>query len=91
MKKDLLLVGSIPCNTVEEVFRTWGVTFAAHLEYMPDGEVGDRLHWIDGQAYRTFNGHPNIETLKRPHPTTASSGGSHATSRTNGSSRSNPA
>lgn len=68
MKKDLLLVGSIPCNTVEEVFRTWGVTFAAHLEYMPDGEVGDRLHWIDGQAYRTFNGHPNIETLKRPAP-----------------------
>jgi hypothetical protein len=68
MKKDLLLLGSIPCNTVEEVFRTWGVTFAAHLECMPDGEVGDRLHWIDGQAYRTFNGHPNIETLKRPAP-----------------------
>ncbi|HTW86603.1 MAG TPA: hypothetical protein VMD75_01235 [Candidatus Binataceae bacterium] len=68
MAKDLLLVGSIPCNTVEEVFRTWGKTFAPHLKYLPDGEVGDRLHWIDGQAYRTFNGHPQIETVKRPEP-----------------------
>jgi len=68
MAKDLLLVGSIPCNTVEEVFRTWGKTFASHLMCMPDGEVGDRLHWIDGQAYRTFNGHPQIETVKRPAP-----------------------
>ncbi|MGH7907506.1 MAG: hypothetical protein ACREP6_12860 [Candidatus Binataceae bacterium] len=68
MAKDLLLVGSIPCPTVEEVFRSWGHTFGPHLNYMPDGEVGERLHWIDGQAYRTFNGHPEIETLKRPAP-----------------------
>jgi len=68
MSKNLLLVGSIPCETVEEVFRTWGATFAPHLEYMPDGEVGDRLHWIDGQAYRVFNGHPEIKTVKRPAP-----------------------
>ena len=68
MSKDLLLVGSIPCETVEEVFTIWGKTFGPSLKYMPDGEVGDRLHWIDGQAFRVFNGHPNIETLKRPSP-----------------------
>lgn len=66
MQKNLLLIGSIPCDTVEEVFRTWGGTFGAHLKYLPDGEVGDRLHWIDGQAFHVFNGHPDIETLKRP-------------------------
>lgn len=68
MTKDLLLVGSIPCDTVEAVFREWGGRFGAHLKYLPDGEVGDRLHWIDGQAYRVFNGHPEIETVKRPAP-----------------------
>lgn len=68
MEKSLLLVGSIPCDTVEEVFRTWGATFGESLKYLPDGEVGDRLHWIDGQAFRVFNGHPQIETLKRPAP-----------------------
>jgi hypothetical protein len=35
---------------------------------MPDGEVGDRRYWIDGIAYRVFNGHPEIETLRRPAP-----------------------
>ena len=68
MDKNLLLVGSIPCDTAEEVFQTWGATFGAHLKYLPDGEVGDRLHWIDGQAFHVFNGHPDIETLKRPAP-----------------------
>ncbi len=68
MDKPLLFVGSIPCDTVEDVFRTWGGTFGAKLCYLPDGEVGDRLHWIDGQAFHVFNGHPDIETVKRPAP-----------------------
>jgi len=68
MPKDLLLVGSIPCDTAEEVFRTWGKDFGSSLKFMPDGEVGDRLHWIDGQAFKVFNGHPDIETIKRPLP-----------------------
>ena len=68
MPGKLLFVGSIPCETVEEVFRVWGQRFSDNLVYMPDGEVGDRLHWIDGQAFHVFNGHPAIETLKRPLP-----------------------
>jgi hypothetical protein len=35
---------------------------------MPDGEIGDRQYWIDGIGYRVLNGHPEIETLKRPAP-----------------------
>ena len=68
MSGRLLFVGSIPCDTVEEVYRVWGQELRNALAYMPDGEVGDRLHWIDGQAFHVFNGHPDIDTLKRPLP-----------------------
>ena len=68
MAGDLLLVGSIPLDTPEQVFRRVGGPLGPHLAYMPDGEVGDRRYWIDGLAYRVFNGHPEIETLRRPEP-----------------------
>ena len=68
MAGELLLVGSIPLDTVEQVFRTVGGPLGPHLAYMPDGEVGDRRYWIDGIAYRVLNGHPEIETLRRPAP-----------------------
>ena len=66
MAGDLLLVGSIPLDTPEQVFRRVGGPLGPYLAYMPDGEVGDRRYWIDGIAYRVFNGHPEIETLRRP-------------------------
>ena len=68
MGGDLLLVGSIPLDTPEQVFRRVGGPLGPYLAYMPDGEVGDRRYWIDGIAYRVFNGHPEIETLRRPAP-----------------------
>lgn len=68
MAGELLLVGSIPLDTAEQVFRHVGAPLGAHLAYMPDGEVGDRRYWIDGLAYRVFNGHPEIETLRHPAP-----------------------
>jgi hypothetical protein len=68
MSGELLLVGSVPLDTVEQVFRTLGGPLGPHLAYMPDGEVGDRRYWIDGIAYRVLNGHPEIETLRRPAP-----------------------
>jgi hypothetical protein len=68
MTGELLLVGSVPLDTVEQVFRTMGGALGPYLAYMPDGEVGDRRYWIDGIAYRVLNGHPEIETLRRPAP-----------------------
>jgi hypothetical protein len=65
---ELLLVGSVPLDTAEEVFREVGAPLGAHLAYMPDGEIGERQFWIDGIAYRVLNGHPEIETLRRPAP-----------------------
>ncbi|HTW87640.1 MAG TPA: hypothetical protein VMD75_06505 [Candidatus Binataceae bacterium] len=66
MANELLLIGSIPLETPEEVFRKWGSALGRYLPSMPDGEVGDRSWWIDGVANRVFNGHPQIETISRP-------------------------
>src|SRR3984893_14316343 len=68
MTGELLLVGSVPLDTVEQVFRTVGGPLGPYLAYMPDGEAGDRRYWIDGISYRVLNGHPEIETLRRPAP-----------------------
>ena len=68
MVQDLLLVGSIPLETAEEVFRVFGGALGRWLSYMPDGEIGERQYWIDGLAYRVLNGHPDLETLRRPAP-----------------------
>lgn len=46
MSGELLLVGSIPLDTPEDVFRTFGKPLGKHLFAMPDGEVGPRRHWI---------------------------------------------
>jgi hypothetical protein len=68
MADELLLVGSMPLDTVEQVFRTAGGALGRYLAYLPDGEVGERRYWIDGIAYRVLNGHPEIETLRYPAP-----------------------
>jgi len=66
--QELLLVGSIPLETAEEVFRVFGGALGRWLSYIPDGEIGERQYWIDGLAYRVLNGHPQLETLRRPAP-----------------------
>lgn len=68
MTGELLLVGSVPLDTAEAVFRRLGGPLGPYLAYIPDGEIGDRRYWIDGIAYRVLNGHPEIETLQRPAP-----------------------
>jgi hypothetical protein len=66
MGNELLLVGSIPLDTVEEVMRTFGGPLGRYLPAMPDGEVGERRSWVNRFSYLLFNGHPDLETLRRP-------------------------
>jgi hypothetical protein len=66
MGNDLLLVGSIPLDTVEEVMRTFGAPLGRYLPAMPDGEVGERRSWVNRFSYQVFNGHSDLETLRRP-------------------------
>ena len=33
---------------------------------MPDGEVGERKSWVNRLSYQVFNGHIDLETIRRP-------------------------
>lgn len=46
------LVGSVPLDTSEEVFATVGPALGNRLRRMPDGETGNRQHWVQFQLYR---------------------------------------
>ena len=51
MGNQLLLVGSILLDTVEEVMRTFGAPLGQYLPAMPDGEVGERRSWLKSLSY----------------------------------------
>ena len=63
---DVLLVGSVPFDTVEDVFRRCCSAFGEALACLPDGEVGDRRNWTEYLALRTFSSHPGLEEVRRP-------------------------
>ena len=65
-EKDLLMLGSVPLETPEEVFQVCGRTIGEYLPWMPDGETDERIWWVNMLAYRVYHGHPDIETMKRP-------------------------
>ena len=59
-KERLHLIGSIPLDSSEEVFRTLGRELGPFLRCMPDGETGERSRWVyfQGQMLRA---HPDME------------------------------
>jgi len=68
MGENVLLVGSVPLDSVEDVMRTFGGALGGYLPAMPDGEVGERRSWINRLGYQVFNGHQDLETIRRPKP-----------------------
>lgn len=66
MSNELLLVGSIPYDTVQDVFKTFGAKLGKFLMAMPDGEVGPRSHWISRVHYHVLALHPDIEVVRYP-------------------------
>lgn len=64
----ILLVGSVPLSSTEEVLQYCGAGLGDLAVGIPDGEVGDRSLWVIFQAYRVFHGHPQLETTQRPQP-----------------------
>lgn len=92
MASELLLVGSIPLDTAEQVSPRVRPAARVLSRHMPDGEVGVRRYWIDGIACLVLNLHPEIETLRRPRPMqVASRAGGRWVCATNFSSASNRA
>ena len=52
------LVGSVPLNNAEEVFRAASSTLGDRLRRVPDGETGVRTNWIGWQLnYLAQNPH----------------------------------
>jgi hypothetical protein len=68
MAEELLLVGSVPCETAEDTFVHAGPKVGKYLAYLPDGEIGERKRWIEFIAYHCYHGHPDVETIRRPAP-----------------------
>lgn len=68
MGNKLLLVGSVPLDTVEDVMRDFGGALGSYLPALPDGEVGERRSWVNRLCYLIFNGHGDLETIRRPQP-----------------------
>ena len=65
-KDELLLVGSVPLDSAEEVFRGFGGALGRYLNAMPDGETGPRSHWVSRVHYEVFALYPDLEIVRRP-------------------------
>ena len=64
--RPLLLVGSVPLDSAEDVFRSFGQPLGRYLRYLPDGEVGLRRHWISRIHYQVLALHPDVEVTRQP-------------------------
>ena len=54
-ESDQLLIGSIPLKSTLDVFTTTAEYFGDNLPFMPDGEFGDRIWWLERvRLARTF-------------------------------------
>ena len=66
MSKELLMVGSMPLDTANEVLETFGKPLGQFLRTIPDGEIGARRHWISRVHFQVFALHPDLEIIQRP-------------------------
>jgi len=49
--RNVLLLGSVPLKTTDEVLRLAAGALGSLLRRLPDGETGKRAYWITSQAY----------------------------------------
>lgn len=61
------LLGSVPLENAEEVFRTTSSILGGRLRRIPDGETGVRINWI-GWQIQFLAGNPHFEVIP-PDPT----------------------
>ena len=66
--KPILLVGSIPGDDAEAVFRACGPALGDRIAAIPDGETGQRRIWVTFLAATVLNPHPHINAINRPKP-----------------------
>ena len=64
----IMMVGSLPFETVEEGLRAVGSNLGADVTAIPDGEVGPRKMWCMFLASDTYSKHPDLVETRRPSP-----------------------
>ena len=64
----VLMVGSVPAQTAEEVWRTLGPSLGDLLIGMSDGEPGYRNKWIVFNAPHVFEPNPHLQAINKPKP-----------------------
>jgi hypothetical protein len=62
MSRNVLLVGSVPLETTEDVFSTVGRELTGLVQRIPDGELGDRTDWVQWQS-SVFGRIPFVERV----------------------------
>lgn len=60
------LVGSVPLEGVEDVFRACAGGLGSLASSYPDGEVGQRKYWTFYLPTRTYSVHPDLEAVNAP-------------------------
>ena len=59
-RRDILIVGSVPLSSAEDVIRTIAAALGDRVRRLTDGETGARLNWIESQT-PVFDRHPMFE------------------------------
>jgi hypothetical protein len=62
----MLLVGSMPYDSVDEVFTACATALGPYVPALPDGEVGDRRDWTNFLPIRVYSTHPDLDEVQRP-------------------------
>ena len=60
----VLLVGSVPFDTVEEVLETCARALGARAYALPDGEIGHRKNWIQALPHLTYAKNRDLDPLR---------------------------
>ena len=66
-KREVLLVGSVPLGTAEEVFQACAHALDGQVKRLPDGETGPRTNWIAWQR-GLLGGNPALQQLPSAGP-----------------------
>jgi hypothetical protein len=61
-----MLVGSVPLEGPEEVFRACASALSPFLSAYPDGETGPRKYWTFSLASLVYSRHPDLESVNAP-------------------------
>lgn len=66
MTGDVLLIGSMPYDDAEQVFRAVGPALRGHAGCLPDGEVAERTNWVGMLPEYIYSQHPAFEETMAP-------------------------